>query len=63
MKVNSNTFSLDEKDHADITAAVKKIAEDNGIDNVKRASIDLSNEKGVIKFELAEEVDATEQTE
>lgn len=63
MKVNSNTFSLEEKDHADITAAVKKIAEDNGIDNVKRASIDLSSEKGVIKFELAEEVDATEETE
>jgi len=63
MKVNSSTFSLEEKDHADITAAVQKIAKENGISNVKRASIDLSSEKGVIKFELAEEVNATEEAE
>lgn len=55
MKINSNTITLDEKDLADVTNAVKKIAEKNNVTNVKKAYVDLSSKEGIVRFELAEE--------
>lgn len=57
MQVNSNTIDLEKEDLENVTAAVKKIAEEHGIDNVRCAHIDLNSTRGMVRFEFAEKTE------
>ena len=55
MQINSNTFKLGKEAQEGIESAIKKIAQENGIDNVEKVSIELSKEEAILTFKLAEE--------
>lgn len=57
MKVNSNTIHLSEEtqEYKDLEAIIKKVASDNGVEDVFSISIALSPEKGLINFKTAQE--------
>ena len=50
MKINSNTISLDREDYEKLEGVIKKIASDNGIENVNEIHLSLEPDKGMIIF-------------
>lgn len=59
MKVNSSTIILTKEDptYKDIEGILSKIAESNGIDNVRFATISVTQDEGTISFKVADEYD------
>ena len=55
MKINKNTFSLENEERDIIASIVEKIAKDNDIDNVEHVSIELNKENGVLSYKIAKE--------
>jgi hypothetical protein len=57
MKINSSTIVIEKgsSEFDQIESILKKIAEENKINNVKTASISLTKEDGVVSFEIKKE--------
>lgn len=55
MKINSNTIKLEKESYEQLETIVKKVAEENKIENVSGIEIKLSKETGVVKFSLEDE--------
>ena len=55
MKINSNTFSLEKEAYEELETVVRKIAEENEIEDVEEINIKISKEEGVVIFKQAKE--------
>jgi len=53
MKINSNTFSLEKESYEELETVVRKIAEENEIEDVEEINIKISKEEGVVIFKQA----------
>ena len=52
MKINSNTIKLEKESYEKLETIIKKIAQDNKIENVSSIEIKLSKENGTVKFAI-----------
>lgn len=57
MQINKNIFTLEKtsEEYKTIENILVKIAEEQGVENVKTATVSLSTEEGVIVFKEAED--------
>ena len=54
MKINSNTIKLEKEAYEQLETIVKKIAQDNKIENVSGVEIKFSKDSGVVKFAISD---------
>jgi len=56
-----SSIELDDDSYFDVERVIKKIADENDIKNVKSVEVDLTSNKGLIKFNQVKDSENTEE--
>jgi hypothetical protein len=54
-EIKKSSIELDDNSYFDIEQVIKKVASENGIENVNGVTVDITKESAIVKFKVAEE--------